>query len=122
MQALAEVGFEERSIVVPPAVSRPVDSRPPPRQTARFSPDDPTGAYLAALDSLARDGRWPRRATETPGGHASRVRAEGLVAPSFPRLAAAYQLVRYGRRPLADREIGRTGSRLRAFRGWLSRS
>lgn len=122
MRAMAEEQFEERSIVVPSAVPRATDQPPAARHGVRFPADDPTGAYLAALDSLARDGRWPRRANETPAAHVARARSDGLQAASFARMAAAYQLVRYGSRPLAGRERMRARQRLRTMRSWLTRS
>jgi hypothetical protein len=84
--------------------------------------DDPAGAYLAALSSLERDGRWARRPNETPAVHAGRIREEGMHAGAFGRLAVAYQLVRYGSLPLSERERRRATPRLRALRSWLDRS
>jgi hypothetical protein len=112
---LADPAFEERAIVVPhPA---PAEATPAPMARSRppTGADDATGAYLAALDALAVDGRWPRQAHETPAAHLERVRAEGLDGPSFGRLAAAYQLARYRARPLPNREQRRARSRLRAL-------
>ncbi|HEY8179212.1 MAG TPA: DUF4129 domain-containing protein [Candidatus Limnocylindria bacterium] len=122
MQAMAGEAFEERSIVIPPSAR---DGEAPTARTRRVVPlslDDPAGAYLAALNSLDRDGRWARRPNETPAAHAGRIRDEGMEAGAFARLAAAYQLVRYGALPLSDRERGRSGTRLRALRSWLDRS
>jgi hypothetical protein len=45
-----------------------------------------------------------------------------MQAGAFARLAAAYQLVRYGALPLSDRERRRSTPRLRALRSWLDRS
>jgi hypothetical protein len=114
--------FEERAIVVPPQEEHdapPAAVARPPR--LRVS-DDVTGAYLAALDALATDGRWPRRADESPAAHLARVRAEGFSSGAFGRLAAAYQLVRYGGRSLPDRERSRSRPRLVSIRAWLTRS
>ena len=86
---------------------------PSPARRRRYAAEDPAGAYLAALDALASDGRWPRQPNETPAVHARRIRGEGLADPSFRRLAAAYQLVRYARRTLPPREAGRASTRLR---------
>lgn len=113
--------FEERSIVVPAASLAEPAPVPVSRSRRAADADDPAGAYLAALDELATDGRWPRRQHETPAAHLGRARAEGLSSGSFGRLAAAYQLVRYGSRPLGGREEGRTRGRFDAFRGWLRR-
>ena len=122
MRAAGADPFEERAIVIPPAEPRAAAAASPARRASAFAPDDPAGAYLAALESLKRDGRWPRREQETPAAHTSRARSEGLLSPALGRLAAAYQLVRYGARPLAPREHARTRGRLRALRGWLSRT
>lgn len=110
--------FEERSIVLPssdeppaPARARPAGRRPPP--------DEVTAAYLSALEALQRDGRWPRMPHETPALHAARVRAEDRQLPGLARLAAAYQLVRYGARVLPAAERGRAQPRLRALRRFL---
>jgi hypothetical protein len=114
--------FEERAIVLP---SDDEDEVPPvpaaPRRRVPVS-DDVTAAYLAALDALAIDGRWARRAHESPAAHMARVRAEGFGSRPFGRLAAAYQLVRYGGRSLPERERSRTRSRLDSVRALLTRS
>ena len=112
--------FEERAIVIPPP-DVPPPIQPLPRARPRPDPADPTGAYLAALDLLQRDGRWPRRPTETPAAHAERAAQEGLEGTPFARLAAAYQLVRYGDRRLSPREAGRSGDRLGRLRDVLRR-
>jgi hypothetical protein len=114
--------FEERAIV-PPAHDE-IDAPPvlaSPRPRAPVS-DDVTASYLAALDALSIDGRWPRRAHESPAAHLDRVRAEGFGSGAFARLAAAYQLVRYGGRSLPDRERSRARSRLDRIRASLTRS
>jgi hypothetical protein len=113
-RALAQ-GFEERSIVIPDASDLPESPATPPSppRRRRYAADDPAGAYLAALDALASDGRWPRQPDETPAVHARRIRGEGLADPSFRRLAAAYQLVRYAGRTLPPPEAGRASTRLR---------
>jgi hypothetical protein len=113
--------FEERSFVIPDAEPSPVAMTPvPPRR--RIRTDDPAGAYLAALDALARDGRWPRRPSETPAAHVARSRSEGLVDVALGRLAAAYQLARYGGLRLGGFEMRRAPSRLSALRRRLRRS
>jgi Domain of unknown function (DUF4129) len=122
MRSLASEAFEERSIVIPPS-GREREAQPAAaRRAAPLPLDDPAGAYLAALSSLDRDGRWARRANETPAAHAGRIRAEGMDAGAFARLAAAYQLVRYGAQHLSERERRRSAPRLRALRSWLDRA
>ena len=110
--------FEEREIVVPPPAPAPT-AAPARRQRQRVDASDPTGAYLGALEALERDGRWPRRPTETPAGHADRAAREGLRGTALGRLAAAYQLVRYGERRLGQREAGRSRGRLARLRDIL---
>ena len=113
--------FEERAIVLPP----PAESPPaPPARHRRTRRDaaDPAGAYLLALDALERDGRWPRRPSESPAAHSERVRREGLEGPLLPRLAAAYQLVRYAGVRLPDREARRGPTRLASLRARLRRT
>ena len=114
--------FEERSIVLPTSNAAKAATAPATHPRRPFAADDPTGAYLAALDALAADGRWPRRQHETPAAHLGRVRGEGLITASFGRLTAAYELARYSPRPLPDHERRRAGARLQALRGWLRRS
>ena len=113
--------FEERSIVIPPSD----DAAPmlPVRRPARrrAAADDPASAYLQALEALDRDGRWPRHPEETPAAHATRVRADGLEHPALGRLAAAYQLVRYGGRDLGVSERARAMPRLSTLRALLRR-
>jgi len=113
--------FEERAIVPP----RPDEGDAPPapdmpRRRVLVS-DEVAAAYLAALAALAIDGRWPRRAPESPAAHLARVRAAGFGSGAFGRLAAAYQLVRYGGRSLPERERSRARSRLDRIRASLTR-
>ncbi|HYM52015.1 MAG TPA: DUF4129 domain-containing protein [Candidatus Dormibacteraeota bacterium] len=122
MRAALADPFEERSIVIPAAQPTTSPVPPPSRGKRRLRSDDPTGAYLAALDSLARDGRWARRPTETPAAHVTRARGEGMVDASLGRLASAYQLVRYGGLRLGGRETRRATPRLAALRRRLRRS
>jgi hypothetical protein len=123
MRAATSDPFEERSIVIPPP-DEPV--RPAPRVTRRRRGDpraDPVDAYLAALDMLSRDGRWPRQPTESPAAHVARLRSagEGDPPPGLARLAGAFQLVRYGRRHLTTTEVGRTRGRLSRLGTFLRR-
>lgn len=118
-QDLVDPTFEERAIVVPESVDEP---RPPAPAIVTPPPldlDDPAAAYLAALNAMAEDGRWPRRADETPAAHLARADAEGMRSTGFHRLANTYQLARYGSRPISSRESGRSRSRFESFRTWL---
>jgi hypothetical protein len=114
--------FEERAIVPPlqdEDASLPVPGAP--RRRVPVS-DDISAAYLTALEALAADGRWGRRTHESPAAHLARIRAGGFASAAFGRLAAAYQLIRYGGRSLPDRERSRTHSRLDRIREVLARS
>jgi hypothetical protein len=115
----ADPAFEERAIVVPDSAPAQRAPRAASRRRARIAADDATGAYLAALDALDADGRWPRRPQETPAAHLSRARSDGLLSPAFGRLVASYQLARYSPRPLPEREHQRAGRRLQSLLGWL---
>ncbi|MGZ6299090.1 MAG: DUF4129 domain-containing protein [Candidatus Limnocylindria bacterium] len=114
--------FEERAIV-PPLEDEDASLPVPPARPRRVPvSDDVTAAYLTALEALAADGRWARRPHESPAAHVARIRAGGFASGAFGRLAAAYQLIRYGGRSLPDRERSRTLSRLDRLRAVLTRS
>ena len=104
----------------PPATGR---RQPPPRDAALHyrSTIPPARIWRRSARSSAM-GRWARLPNETPAAHAGRIRSDGMAAGAFARLAAAYQLVRYGALPLSDRERRRSTPRLRALRSWLDRS
>jgi len=110
MEALLGQVAEERSVVF----DRPPRPRREPKAPApaRGDRSDPVGAYLAALDALAADGRWARRAAETPRQHLARVTPSAPAAPALARLAAGYQLLRYAGLPLGSRERRRAAGRL----------
>jgi len=114
--------FEERAIVPPPQDEHDAPQMPAARRSSVPVADDVTAAYLAALDALATDGRWPRRANESPAAHLARIREAGFRSGAFGRLAAAYQLLRYGGRSLPDRERLRSHSRLDSIRALLTQS
>jgi hypothetical protein len=118
-QDLVDPQFEERSVVVPERDRSAPEEPELPTPRRPLDPNDPAGAYLAALGALDDDGRWPRHAEETPAAHLSRVDAEGMDSPSFRRLVSAYQLARYGARPVTPREMHRARGRFEAFRTWL---
>jgi hypothetical protein len=119
MVAASTGGFEERAIVIPFSEEPPPRTPPSPARRPRRNLGDPVSAYLAALDALARDGRWARAAAETPASHAVRAFHDGLGDPAFRRLAAAYELVRYGHRDLTQSEHGRTRGRYDQLRRML---
>ena len=119
---LSEQPFEERAIVPPSHDQEDAPPVPPARRHRAPVSDEVTAAYLAALSALSIDGRWPRRPDESPAAHLARVRAAGFGSVAFGRLAAAYQLVRYGGRSLPDPERSRARSRLDSIRVWLTRS
>ena len=90
-----------------PALRRGASAAGRRAQAAPLPLDDPAGAYLAALGSLDRDGRWARRGTRLPP-RTPVASAPKAWTPARLRLAAAYQLVRYGALPLSDRERRRS--------------
>ncbi len=110
MNALMRAVVEERTFVFERPPREPRRPRPGPR--ARPDRTDPVAAYIAALDALAADGRWARRAAETPRDHLARVAPPSSVAAALARLAAAYQLIRYAGHPLGDPERRRAVGRL----------
>jgi hypothetical protein len=110
MEALLGEVVEERSVVFDRA-PRP-RREPTPAAPARVDRSDPVGAYLAALDALAADGRWARRAAETPRQHLARVMLSAPAAPALARLAAGYQLLRYAGLALGSPERRRAAGRL----------
>jgi hypothetical protein len=110
MDALLREVAEERSVVFdrpprPPRASRPA---PPPR----LDRADPAHAYLLALAALQRDDRWARLPSETPRQHLARVGSSLPGSTALARLAAAYQLVRYGGVHLTPAEQQRAAGRL----------
>ena len=101
---------EERTLVMPARIRRP---KPPRRRASPLVPHDAVSAYLATLESLAEDPDRARRAAETPAGHARRLAEAGADAAPGPlrRLAADYQLARYGGRRITPAETGRALAR-----------
>ncbi|HEX3219426.1 MAG TPA: DUF4129 domain-containing protein [Candidatus Limnocylindria bacterium] len=117
-QDVVDPAFEERATVIParqPSVPGP-ERAPAP---SALDPADPAAAYVLALEALAQDGRWSRNPAETPAAHLARVRGAGMESGAFARLAAAYQLVRYGRQAISGRESFRARPRLASLRAWL---
>ncbi len=128
IEALLSEVHEERTVVFDRAPRPPRPARPAaaPRQDRH----DPVGAYLLALDALAADGRWPRHPAESPRQHLARLSGGADAGPgghspvgdAMARLAAAYQLVRYGGRSLTDAERRRSAARLTRVEQALRRS
>jgi MFS family permease len=113
-----EPGDVERSIVLPAPEAPP--ARPRRR---RATPRDAVAAYAAAVGELAGRAPFGRDPSETPRGHATRVASLDMPgSPDFKRLAAGYQLARYGERPITARENVRAVDRLRRFRRLLRMS
>ncbi len=116
-----EPGFAdiERAIVLPVA--------PPPRARTRTrrlgAPRNAVGAYLSTVAELETHGELARRPSETPAAHASRLRSFGQVRwPDLARLAATYQLARYGDRSITPRENTRAVDRFKRIRRALKRT
>jgi hypothetical protein len=112
MAALLSELHEERTVIFDRAPRPPRPARPPAAPPRDRS--DPVAAYRLALDVLAADGRWARLPAETPRQHLARLGSGGAspVPSGLPRLAAAYQLVRYAGQGLTERERGRSAERL----------
>ena len=110
-----EPGFDdiERAIVLPTAE--------PPRariRTRRLRPPrDAVSAYLSTVAELEGHGELGRLPPETPAAHAARLRSLGQVRwPDLARLAATYQLARYGDRAISGLENARAVGRFKRIR------
>jgi hypothetical protein len=107
----------EREIVVPNAPVKPVSQR---RFRRRGSPHDVVAAYMSALAELETHEGLARLPNETPAQHARRVRRHSRVDPAmaadFSRLAAGYQLARYGERRITTLENVRAVGRFQRLR------
>jgi len=106
---------EDRAIVVPARIPRPARRLRRPRPTI---PHDAETAYLATLELLADHPDLARQASETPARHARRLADAGQDPDpgSLRRLAADYQLARYGDRRITSLETGRALERWRRRR------
>jgi len=108
----------ERSIVLPPAEA--------PRATRRRrrlgAPRDAVSAYVAAMAQLDAHPELARGPSETPAAHAHRLRPQtGARGLDIARLAAAYQLARYGARSITRLENVRAVKRFQRIRQSLRR-
>jgi hypothetical protein len=114
-----DVGTEHAIVV--PAADRKHERRGRGRRPA--APHDAVAAYLGALAELEDHPDLARRPSETPGQHAARLRASGVTgAAELARLAAAYQLARYGERRITTLENVRAVARLQRVRRLLRAS
>ncbi|MFI5261448.1 MAG: DUF4129 domain-containing protein [Candidatus Limnocylindrales bacterium] len=105
---------EQRALVRPARRPRGPLRRP---RVPPLVPHDAVTAYLATLAALDVEPQLARAPAETPAAHARRLAQAGDDPPPGRqrRLAADYQLARYGRRALTPRETTRalSSSRLR---------
>ena len=110
----------ERSIVVPAALPKPESHR---RFRRRGAPHDVVAAYMSALGELEGHSDMARLPNETPAQHARRLRRVSGVDPElaadFARLAAGYQLARYGERRITTLENVRAVGRFQRLRRLL---
>jgi len=112
-----EPGDTERTFVVP-------DQEPagPSRWhlKRRAAPHEAVAAYMSALHEFEPHREYARLHSETPAAHAGRLRrmrAPGAV--ELGRLAADYQLARYGERQISSRENIRAVGRFQRLRRLL---
>lgn len=84
------------------------------------APHDVVGAYLSALSELEGHMDLARQPSETPAQHAARFwRANADAGTDLARLAAGYQLARYGERRITALENVRAVSRFQRLRRML---
>jgi len=89
----------------------------------RPAPHDAVAAYLSALAELEGHPDLARLPSETPAQHAIRLRTSGAPgAADLARLAAAYQLARYGERRITAPENVRSVGRFHRVRRLLRAS
>ena len=89
----------------------------------RAAPHDAVAAYLSALAEFEDHPDLARLPSETPAQHATRLRASGAPgAADLARLAAAYQLARYGERRITLSENVRSVGRFQRVRRLLRAS
>jgi hypothetical protein len=118
---LADIDSDtEHAIVVPAAARRP-GSRGRGRRMG--VPHDVVAAYLAALAELESHVDLARLPNETPAQHAARLRSAGIPGSAeLGRLAAGYQLARYGERRITTPENVRAVGRFQRLRRMLRAS
>jgi len=105
---------EQRSIVIPRDALRISLPRRPRRKAVRHpEPRDAVAAYLALLRGLGEVPEAARVESETPAGHALRIRPTAAGGLPLDLLAADYELARYGGRALTPAEHRRALARSR---------
>jgi len=109
----------ERTIEIPLREPREVRSR-----VRRWgAPNDVVSAYMNALSELQGHVELARMPNETPALHAMRIRGLNVaVGTDVARLAAGYQLARYGERRITKLENVRAVGRFKRLRRILSGS
>lgn len=110
---------EVRRIELPRPSLRLPGLRLPRRVGDRARPRTAGEAYAMVVAARAGDPATERRPSETPAGHARRLRREGRGALALDLLAADYALEHYAGTRLSDRETHRAIARWRRLRnGW----
>jgi hypothetical protein len=113
----------ERAIVVPEEPAKAQSAR---RFRRRGSPHDVVAAYMSAIGELETHPDMARLPNETPAQHARRLRrVDGVdpeLAADLARLAAGYQLARYGERRITSLENVRAVGRFQRVRRLLRAS
>jgi hypothetical protein len=107
----------EHAFVLPPAEPAAARRRGFRR---RGAPHDAVAAYMSALHELESHGEYARFDSETPAAHAARLRRmRAPGAAQMARLAADYQLARYGERQITPAENARAVTRFQRLRRLL---
>jgi Domain of unknown function (DUF4129) len=116
----AEDADTERVIVMPTYEPKHDVAR---SRRRRGAPHDAVQAYMSALHELDSNPDYARQTSETPAGHAQRLRRMGAPGNAdLARLAVDYQLARYGERRITSLENVRAVSRFQRFRRLLRTS
>ena len=111
----------ERTIEVPPREPKSRETRSRVRRWG--APSDVVSAYMSALVELQGHLDLARLPNETPAQHASRLRhLNVVVGGDVARLAAGYQLARYGERRITPPENLRAVGRFKRLRSALRAS
>jgi hypothetical protein len=112
-----EIAAGEEHAIVVPAGRRRQPATGVSGATRRTRVRGAVTAYVNALGELEQHPQFARLPAETPAQHALRVRQDGMpAAAELARLAAGYQLARYGERTITRREDRRAISRFERLR------